>query len=258
MYQLPPIHSPLQRHRHLQGQSRSPGRLAVLQPQPAQEIKPPACWEHAAKRWETIRGMRSSTSLYTEASALFFSWDKISCYEFPGLPLFRWAKESWRNPVPETEDNSKPCHLRYLQPPGSASGKSFVKQGPVTLLHQESWQQLMRPHPCWLGATWAGCYRQRSCGSSELRLQNLPGPRGSALANGSPWTPCLRLSAHAWDSLELVRACLRDPLTGLRLQCRYMLSPYAPSCAGSFDRPLNTHNTFLRGRNNPLPSPLRS
>lgn len=49
MHQLPPIYCPVQRHRNLGGRSWSPGRLAALQPEPAQQIKVPACWEHAAK-----------------------------------------------------------------------------------------------------------------------------------------------------------------------------------------------------------------
>lgn len=82
----------------------------MLQPQPAQEIKPPACWEHGTRskvsvpsvlteRWETIRGMCSSTSLYTEASFFFFFFLEIrfGVMNSQGFPCFAGQKESWLN-----------------------------------------------------------------------------------------------------------------------------------------------------------------
>lgn len=216
------------------------------------------------QRWETITGMLSSTSLYTQASThkpLFFSLEiKFCVMNSQGFPCFAGQRNPGLTFLQQTMEGTwNRGHLQALPPEIPATTWQCIREKlykagtshPAAAIREESWQQLTQPHPCWLGATWAGCYRQRSCGSSELGLQNLPGPWGSVLANSLPWTPWLRLSAHAWDSWELVRACLRDPLTGLRLQCRYMLSPYAPSCASSFDRPLNTHNTFLKGRNNP-------
>lgn len=76
-------------------------------------------------------------------------------------------------------------------------------------------------------------------------------PRGLCLLIALPWTPWPRLSALTRDSLELVQACLCDLLTGPWLRCCWMLYLYVLSCAGSFDWQLNTHNTFLKGRNNP-------
>lgn len=85
------------------------------------------------QRWETIRGMRSSTSLYTHASV--FSLEiRFSVMNSQGFPCF----SGQRNPG-LTQQIMREAHTmgqrQALSPdaPGNTLGKSFIKQGTVIL-----------------------------------------------------------------------------------------------------------------------------
>lgn len=144
-----------------------------------------------------------------------------------------------------------PCHLRHPQDTWQYVREEFYKVGNCHPWHSCPCRKRSVAHGVPSMLSWG----YLSCSSPELSAgcKTCPVPWGTVLANSFTVNSMATvISAHTPDSLKLVRACLRDPLTGLWLQCRCMLSLYAPSCAGSFEGPLNTHNTFLKGRNNPF------
>lgn len=143
MHQLPPICCPVQRRRNRGGHSCSPGRLAGLQHQPACPVDKGSSLLGTCSKvcdcptgtqcWETIRGMRSSTSPYTHASV--FSLEiRFRVMNSQGFPCF----SGQRNPG-LTQQMMKGAHnmgqRQALSPqaPGNTLGRSSIKQGAVTL-----------------------------------------------------------------------------------------------------------------------------
>jgi len=144
LHQLPLICCPVQRRRTLGGRSWAAGRRAALQTQPDQQIKVPACWEHAAK-CVTVPLVRSVGKLLPECvvqqasthKPLFFSLEiRFRVMNSQGFPCFAGQ----RNPG-LTQRMMKGAHHkghRQALSPEAAASHLAVHQGRVVQSREPS------------------------------------------------------------------------------------------------------------------------